>query len=756
MNKNQRIISSLIILLFLIIGLSVVSASDDYQTSDTSLEKNTQTIQNNDLNDVKDDVNIKKQEKNVKTATKTVSTYNELSNALTTNDNNKIINMKKGVYTATKTITLSGKLDNITINGNGSIIDGQNKYAFLTFNGKRNITINNLTIRNTKSTNSAGAITMTGVSNLKLNNVNFTNNMGADKGGAITNRGSLTITNCVFTSNSAIQGGAIWTTGEYGGNTIIKNTKFINNKDTTKATHDRTGVIYALSGGDLNITKCLFENNQGRSIHNYKDSKATIANNTFRNTKLSLPNDTIRGGVIDNYEASMTLSNNTFMNINVTGKIVSGGILYHEIGKLTMENNVFNNIKIVSSQLTQGGILFNRNSTALVNNNTFNDKENSAKINGATLYNNIGTINVTNNTFNGVINVKGELRGSAYNDKSNERRSIINQGGNDFSNVKATATKIYSKEIYNLDIQNNITYPKKLNIKIAAPKTITTGQIAKINITVTEDNNKAVNTYAILKLNGITQKDQSTKTTLVNVTKGKASFSISLAGFSGKTFDVSVVAFDSNHTRSENTTKMTVLRGQYMLSPISINASSEEEVSINATVKDSFGNAISGPTQVAIKLGDRTVLTTKITDGKLNVKIKVPYLPQGENKFKITLGENYRYETKVINNTLNIHKQNVTATITKITAKAGEKITLKTKLTNQDTKTNVISGKFSYKIDGKAVTTNTTPQVSNAIAQLEYTLPSDMAKGVHTVTIVYAGNTQSNSLRFNDKSLTII
>jgi hypothetical protein len=200
---------------------------------------------------------------------------------------------------------------------------------------------------------------------------------------------------------------------------------------------------------------------------------------------------------------------------------------------------------------------------------------------------------------------------------------------------------------------------------------------------------------------------------------------------------------------------MTVLRGQCILDPISINTTSEGEITINKIIKDTYGNVISGNTQIAIKLGDRTVLTTRITDGKLNVKVKVPYLPPGQNKFRIILGENYRYESKIINNTLNIHKQNVTATVSPIKAKAGDKITIKTTLINSETKTNVISGKFSYKLDAKTIVSNTTLEVKNAIAQMDYTLPKDIKAGLHYITIVYAGNTQSNTLRYDAKVLTI-
>lgn len=753
--NNKKVISLFIFCLILIVGVSAVSASDANQTDDNMQDTLTQSHEvNEDIKDIQASNLNDNKEKNIKTATKTVSTYNQLKTAMTAVDDNKIINMQKGTYIITSPISLTGKIDNITINGNGAVIDGQNKYQFLTFNGKRNITINDLTIRNTKATDQAAGIAMTGVSSLKLNNVNFTHNVAAGRGGAITNRGELTINNCVFTQNTAQQGGAIWSTGEYGGSMTITNSKFIANSDSTKADFDRTGVIYMLNGGSITITNNVFENNDGRAIHNYLKTKATITNNIFKNSRMNVPSGTIRGSVIDNFEADMTLSNNIFDNINATAQQVNGGLIYCEIGNVKIENNIFKNVNSQSTGQTNGGILFNRNTTTLVNNNTFNNKDTSNKVNGATLYNNIGTLTVTNNTFNTNIASKGEVRGSVYNDISTEGKTVMNAGGNDFDNVKATGSKIYTKEIYNLGTLNNITYPTRYQIIVNAPKTIATGQTAKINITVLNNRNKPVNTNVILKVNGLTQKDK-TGNPIIAVKDGKATYDLPLAGYSGKTYNISVLCTDTKILRSENSTNMTVLRGQCVLEPMTVNTTSEGIITINRVIKDSYGNVISGNTQVAIKLGDRTVLTTRISNGVLNVKVKVPYLPPGENKFRIILGENYRYESKIINNTLNIHKQNVTATIAPIKAKAGDKITIKTTLLNSETKTNVISGKFSYKLDAKTIVSNTTLEVKNAIAQMDYTLPNDITAGLHYITIVYAGNTQSNTLRYDAKALTI-
>ena len=359
------------------------------------------------------------------------------------------------------------------------------------------------------------------------------------------------------------------------------------------------------------------------------------------------------------------------------------------------------------------------------------------------------TITVNNEKFMGKTDGKGQYTIN-YTPKIPgilNIQSIYNQGQFKFN--------ISQSQKASVKVEEN-TNPKAILVGITSPKTMVTGQNAKLNITVTDMKKKGVNSSVILKVNGLTQKNNDGSVLILDVKNGKASYNLPLAGYSAKEYIITAVTVDKNQDRTENSTVMTVIRGKCSFTPITVNASSEEEISIITTVKDAYGKVISGNTQIAIKLGDRTVLTTRITDGKINVKVKVPYLPPGENKFRIILGENYRYEQNIINNTLNIHKQNVTATITKITSQAGKKITITSRLINTGTKTNVIGGKFSYKLDGQTISTDANAQVSNATAKLVYTLPTTIKTGKHTIMIVYAGNTQSNPLRYSDDVLTII
>lgn len=722
--------------------------------SDNVLEKDNTLIQN----DIKEKIS-EDSPNNLKTAEYSndnkIKDYSQLKSKLVENKN-QTVNLDKTTFKVDGPVSVNNKVD-LEINGNGAVFDGQSTSSFIIFGGNI-LKINNATFKNFK-TGYNTVIVGSSTSKLIITNCTFINSIGQTNGANINSKGSLTVKNCLFEHNQATKGSAIRIVGNNQKSTI-ENSIFKNNYVAT----EKESVIELTGIQDVTINNCTFDGNTGRSIHAYQDVTTKITNNTFKNMNTTYSN-TLQASVIDNYEAKMYIYNNLFENITNTAPRIGGGLIYNEIGKFELINNTFTKIKFVvtNNNRLAGGILWNRNATATINHNTFDIDATCNDMHGGAFYNNIGVLNVTNNSFDINVNVKNELGGGAiYNDYDSNAniKSKLYYGDNSFDGIKIINAKtILNKTIRNKGIiyligAENKIIPKPVKISINAPNKIATGQNALINITVTNSNNNPIDTRVILKINGLSQKDKSGNS-IITVKGGKTTYNLSLAGYSGKTYNVTVVGVDSKYLRSENTTKMTVLRGQCILDPISVNTTSEGEITINKIIKDTYGNVISGNTQIAIKLGDRTVLTTRITDGKLNVKVKVPYLPPGQNKFRIILGENYRYESKIINNTLNIHKQNVTATVSPIKAKAGDKITIKTTLINSETKTNVISGKFSYKLDAKTIVSNTTLEVKNAIAQMDYTLPKDIKAGLHYITIVYAGNTQSNTLRYDAKVLTI-
>ena len=159
---------------------------------------------------------------------------------------------------------------------------------------------------------------------------------------------------------------------------------------------------------------------------------------------------------------------------------------------------------------------------------------------------------------------------------------------------------------------------------------------------------------------------------------------------------------------------------------------------------------------------NKTVANTQVENGALYIEFKIPYLPAREHELSILLGENYRYNYMKVNSTCTIYKQNVSVRIAEVKSKPGYNVTLKAVLINTLTNTNVVSGKYIFKVDGVRVPLAvngsqiyTMKIVDNAVALWTYTLPENIAKGIHDVTLAYNGNTQSNPVKYTSKALTV-
>lgn len=371
-----------------------------------------------------------------------------------------IFNLNDGDYNITDTISCgSYRSDSqYTINGNGHVIDGNNKNQFIELYA--NLKLKDLTIQNTVPTdsNSSSAITMESVSNLYIKNCNFINNYGKTKGSTLTNRGTCYITDSNFINNSVDGvGGAIWSTGQYGGSLTIKNSVFEENIANLQEDNDRTSIIYMVALGNNTLENNKFINNTGRCIHAFNQTNTNVINNKFMDNSMS-EDEVIRGGLIDNYEADIHIKENEFKNDKTKGEL-RGGILYHEIGIMEFTDNTVENYNINpeptnTSDCNKGGVIFNRNATATIANNEFNNVIVGNYSRGGVIYNNIGEITLLNNKFNNVMegnNIRGLI---AFNDVN----SILNIGNNTYD-VKNSGTieakNDDEKFFYNSNIPND-------------------------------------------------------------------------------------------------------------------------------------------------------------------------------------------------------------------------------------------------------------------------------------------------------------
>ncbi|PWL07805.1 hypothetical protein [Methanosphaera cuniculi] len=190
-----------------------------------------------------------------------VYSYSDLLNAfrsIKSSSSNKecVINIYKDLKITTMVIWGdSYNVKKVTIKGNNHVINGQNKYKFISVKSGHTLNLENVNIQNCNCVNYAGS---------------------ENNGGAISNKGILNIKNSAFKNNKANYGGAILNYDQ--GLITITGTTFTTNEATMHA-----GAIYN-NGKKLNITSSTFTGNDGLTadIYNQDECIAYITSSTFK------------------------------------------------------------------------------------------------------------------------------------------------------------------------------------------------------------------------------------------------------------------------------------------------------------------------------------------------------------------------------------------------------------------------------------------------------------------------------------------
>ena len=310
--------------------------------------------------------------------------YKTLQKAVTSIENNSIINMKNGEYILDQQIVISKSL---TINGENNqqtIINCNNNVGFNITNTK--LTFDNLKFINANQNDDAsypGVIMARSNVILLINNCIFSDNIGR-MGSVLFSNGKenkINITNSQFYDNIATQRAGVLHIGGKDSIGHISNCSFKNNKvNTTDVTGNKGcgGAIY-LGSSNLTLKDCDFINNSavnGSCIYTSTSSTINISNSNFvnntANNKNTL-NNASRGGAITLGSGGGIITNTTFINNTATfagaisinsGNITNitdctfinnyagnhGGAI-HSFGQTTIKNSIFEN----NSAVRRGG-----------------------------------------------------------------------------------------------------------------------------------------------------------------------------------------------------------------------------------------------------------------------------------------------------------------------------------------------------------------------------------------------------------------
>lgn len=421
MKINKKSIFIILLLSILLLCNSIYATNpNDTDREIDKIDHNYQskTIENNEdsyIQNVNSDNTLKSALSNV---TNSEKKYNEI------NFETKTYNLRNTFNTEN-----TNQIEKIIVlNGNNSIIDGNNRRKFANIDKRTTLILNNLTIRN-MNFNIGGALSNSGT--LIVNNCIFENNTSTDEnmfgGGAIFNEGSMNITNSSFKNNYAFKSGSsIYTTENLNNNTYI------------------------------NIENCIFENNYANTestLHSFGSTAVNIINSTFKN------NTALTGSTIVNENSNLTINNTLILNekslnilTNNKNLIVNNlSITQNEIKNnvILNDNNLFiNNSKIYKNYANK---IIENNMNAEINNSTINNNS----VNESLITNNVKNISETNLTVNQSIISNNDLNSYGIVNNLNSTSTFTstlfqnNTSKNSIIEDFNGTTRIYNSEFIN-------------------------------------------------------------------------------------------------------------------------------------------------------------------------------------------------------------------------------------------------------------------------------------------------------------------
>ncbi|RAP44232.1 MAG: hypothetical protein BZ136_09045 [Methanosphaera sp. rholeuAM74] len=670
MRRSKIIFAALLTLMLVFTITSVYSAEDleNQQTDDNAV--NQETIQTKEVKEISN--NVKEKEVKQDTIAYTANSYADLVNKVNqskTATGEVTISLEPGNYNAIGQITWGGSTNKkLTINGNGLVLDGQQKYKFALVQMNNILVLRNITLQNYKSSGPGGTIQCMG--QVDIEDSVFINNTATSSSGGAVNIQNLfnqnsTINNCQFISNDAPKGGA-GAVNINGAIVTINNTKFINN--TGSGSTGYGGALYNM--GVLTMENTLFDSNSHTNIGGAlaTDNKLNMTNVTFTNN-----NATRYAGAIHYGNNYLSIKNSEFKN-NTAGQY--GGVLAADRGELTVENTTF-----AENSAQDGAVLYTNGKTSITNstikennatngaiirvqNNEVTLDENTFQLNNATtetLYLPSCTTKLDQNTYNNTtigvdeyfialgddktdyypyedISILNRLilsNPEYYDEDIVENDKILYYTVGDVEETYEVVGYIYELEdlepgVYNAYVEdpiggtsNTLTFTVKEAPKLVIePLNVEIGQTVDINVAITEDDRiiETINDGRVyFKINGkIVRDDTTNKVVYVDVVEGKATLEDYTvpANWNNDTAIEAVYSGGSIPKTSSDVVNPTVSvpgedEPEFSVEDVTTTAGSE--VTITVTTKNLDGG------KVVLKVNGKTV---KADDGKLYTKVE--------------------------------------------------------------------------------------------------------------------------------------
>ncbi|MEM7119280.1 MAG: right-handed parallel beta-helix repeat-containing protein, partial [Chloroflexota bacterium] len=323
---------------------------------------------------------------------------------------------------------------------NATFEDGANGASIFTLTANIDVTIEEITFKNGRSSTGGAIQNLNESSSLTILDARFQGNQATTViGGAIASRGPLTIKRTTFINNRAdIAGGAVHQNPSSTIDVLIENSVFDNNH----VTDGHSGALYVLDG-NVTVRNSTFKNNSSSSgdagaVLLQSSSSVLIENSEFSNNSADTLGGALRILGADNSNPLIIRSTEfndnsadehggaiyatgSLTNLNISDSTFSGnaaelegGAIYHKDGTFSIENSEFSNNRAGS---LGGALLITNAATAnpmVITSSQFNN--NSADQNGGAIYTifSFTNLNISSSTFSGNA---AELKGGAiYHD----------------------------------------------------------------------------------------------------------------------------------------------------------------------------------------------------------------------------------------------------------------------------------------------------------------------------------------------------
>lgn len=335
---------------------------------------------------------------------------------------------------------------------------------------KEDATISNITVENNVG-GQAGALWIYNGANVVISDSLFSNNQSRN-GGTIRIQDVTTVTldNCTFTGNGAVEGktisgGALYVqtgatlnmvdcqlagniVGNYGGAIYAKECEVNLTNTDFKENQSNFGSALALDNVKFSATDCEISGNSLNNttsatvpgaVYIYDNSDATLTNVLIKNNTGSS-----QGGGINVIDSKLTIYGSEISGHKVSktadGSNPNGGGMYANDSTVVINDSIIDN----NIATKYGGAIYSNNSDISLNNSTISNS--IAESSGGAMFVNSGSTNVTGGKFTNNISISGNggaiaNKGALYiTNNALFESNISNMGGGAIYNYEITKT----------------------------------------------------------------------------------------------------------------------------------------------------------------------------------------------------------------------------------------------------------------------------------------------------------------------------